>query len=150
MSIISTLIFDLSEVLIAGLIGIERPLAEKLRIPEEVVLSAFGGKQLEDLCRGEISEKRYLTTIVEQQQWDIPIHTLKILIRENLKRRVPGMIEVLKQLKPHCQLVLLSDNAQNGSTTFAPSTRFLKRSMHRSSPSRLAKSRRNPPLSTRS
>jgi HAD superfamily hydrolase (TIGR01509 family) len=108
---ITTLIFDLSEVLIAGLIGIEKPLEEKLRIPEEVVLSAFGGKLLEDLCRGKISEQRYLTTISEQHGWDIPIHALKTFIRNNLRRHVPGTVELLNQLKSQCQLVLLSDHA---------------------------------------
>jgi len=108
---ITTLIFDLSEVLIAGLIGIEKPLAEKLGIPEEVVLSAFGGKLLEDICRGKISEQHYLTTIREQQGWDIPIHALKTLIRNNLRRHIPGMVDVLQQLKPQCELVLLSDHA---------------------------------------
>jgi HAD superfamily hydrolase (TIGR01509 family) len=108
---ITTLIFDLSEVLIAGLIGIEKPLAEKLKISEEAVLSAFGGKLLEDICRGEISEQHYLTTIVEQQQWDIPLHVLKSVIRNNLRHRIPGMVKVLQQLKPQCQLILLSDHA---------------------------------------
>jgi hypothetical protein len=105
---ITTLIFDLSEVLIAGLIGIEKPLAEKLQTPEEVVLSAFGGKLLEDLCRGKISEKHYLTKIIELQGWNISIQTLKTLIRENLGRRIPGMVEILQQLKPQYQLILLS------------------------------------------
>jgi hypothetical protein len=86
--LITTLIFDLSEVLIAGLIGIEKPLAEQLRIPEEAVLPAFGGELLENLCRGKMSEDVYLTTIVEQQQWSISISTLKNTIRENLGRRV--------------------------------------------------------------
>jgi HAD superfamily hydrolase (TIGR01509 family) len=108
---ITTLIFDLSEVLIAGLIGIEKPLAEKLQTPEEVVLSAFGGKLLEDLCRGKISEKHYLTKIIELQGWNISIQTLKTLIRENLGRRIPGMVEILQQLKPQYQLILLSDHA---------------------------------------
>jgi len=75
------------------------------------VLSAFGGKLLEDLCRGTISEQRYLKAILEQQQWYIPIHTLKTLIRENLGRRIPGTVGLLQQLKPQCQLVLLSDHA---------------------------------------
>jgi len=108
---ITTLIFDLSEVLLAGLTGIERPLAEELQIPEEVVLSAIGGKLLENLCRGKISEQRYLTTICEQQVWDIPIHALKTLIRNNLRRHIPGTVDILQQLKPQCQLILLSDHA---------------------------------------
>ena len=44
-----TIIFDLSEVLISGLLGIERPLSEELQILEEKVLPAFGGGLLEAL-----------------------------------------------------------------------------------------------------
>jgi HAD superfamily hydrolase (TIGR01509 family) len=123
---VTTLIFDLSEVLIAGLIGIEKPLAKKLRIPEEIVLPAFGGKLLDELCRGKISEKHYLTTIVEQQEWNIPIQTLETLIRNNLMRRIPGMAEFLQQLKPQCQLVLLSDHALEWVETIHSIHPFLK------------------------
>jgi HAD superfamily hydrolase (TIGR01509 family) len=108
---IRTVIFDLSEVLIAGLVGIEGPLALQLRVPEDALLRAFGGKLLEDLCRGTISEGSYLAQIIERQGWDVSVSTLKRIIRQNLRQCVPGMEEILVRLAPKYELVLLSDHA---------------------------------------
>jgi len=108
---IRTLIFDLSEVLIAGLVGIEKPLSRKLGISEQSVLPAFAGDHLDAVLRGTISENAYLTRIVTQQGWNISISELKQTIRRNLHRRVPGMDPVLNTLATEHDLVLLSDNA---------------------------------------
>lgn len=108
---IRTIIFDLSEVLIAGLIGIEKPLSLRLKVPEEEVLAAFGGRLLEDLCRGELSEDAYLSQIVRTQRWEISTDRLKRVIRRNLERRVPGMEALVSELAGEYELVLLSDHA---------------------------------------
>jgi FMN phosphatase YigB (HAD superfamily) len=108
---VRTIIFDLSEVLIAGLIGIEQPLSEQLQVPEEEVLAAFGGRLLEDLCSGRVSEDSYLSQILKEQQWDISTGTLKHVIRRNLRRRVPGMAGLVSHLAAEYELVLLSDHA---------------------------------------
>lgn len=108
---IRTIIFDLSEVLIAGLIGIEKPLSLRLQVPEEEVLAAFGGRLLEDLCRGGLSEDAYLSQIVTTQRWEISTDTLKRVIRRNLQRRVFGMEALVSQLAGEYELVLLSDHA---------------------------------------
>lgn len=68
---IRTIIFDLSEVLIPGLIGIEEPLSVRLQVASEEVLAAFGGRLLEDLCRGNLSEDVYLSRIVRAERWEI-------------------------------------------------------------------------------
>ncbi|MGD9202251.1 MAG: hypothetical protein PVI26_11850 [Chitinispirillia bacterium] len=39
-----TIMFDLSEVLICGLIGIEKDLSQILNIPKDTILPQFGGK----------------------------------------------------------------------------------------------------------
>ena len=109
---IRTIIFDLSEVLIAGLVGIEKSLAPRLHLPEERVLMAFAGDSLQDLCRGRISEDVYLAAIIERQQWDVSADTLKQTIRQNLRCRVPGMEEILRQLAPRFGLILFSDHGQ--------------------------------------
>ena len=108
---IRTLIFDLSEVLIAGLVGIEKPLSKRLGIREALVLAAFGGDHLEDVLCGRITEATYLTQIVERQGWGISLDELQDVIRANLKRRVPGMGRVLNRLAAAYELVLLSDHA---------------------------------------
>jgi HAD superfamily hydrolase (TIGR01509 family) len=108
---IRTIIFDLSEVLIAGLIGIEKPLSAQLELAEEEILAAFSGPLLEDLCRGRLSEDAYLSRIVKAQQWRISLHTLKDVIRRNLRRRVPGMEALVSELAAEYELILLSDHA---------------------------------------
>lgn len=108
---IRTIVFDLSEVLIAGLLGIEKPLSEQLQVPDDKILAAFGGRLLEELCRGRISEDSYLAQIVEEQRWTISVDTVKRVIRQNLCHRVPGMVELLYSLEKEYDLVLISDHA---------------------------------------
>jgi HAD superfamily hydrolase (TIGR01509 family) len=106
-----TLIFDLSEVLIAGLLGIEKPLAVRLQLDPKVVLRAFAGQPLQDICCGRLSEDEYLTEIVRHQQWDLSLPSLKHIIRDNFHQCVPGMVELITQLAEHYELILLSDHA---------------------------------------
>jgi FMN phosphatase YigB (HAD superfamily) len=106
-----TLIFDLSEVLIAGLLGIEKPLASRLRIAKRAVRPAFTGQLLEELCCGRISEDEYLTRILARKRWRIAPAEVKRIIRENFHRRVPGMQRLIPRLARRYELVLLSDHA---------------------------------------
>lgn len=87
-----TLIFDLSEVLIAGLDCIEKPLASRLRADEQAVLAALGGQPLQDLFCGTMTEDKYLSVITRREQWDIAPEEIKLIIRENFRHRVPGMV----------------------------------------------------------
>lgn len=107
-----TIIFDLSEVLIAGLIGIERPLSARLELPQEKVLPAFAGSSLDALCCGRLTEDEYLGRITRQQGWKIGKSDLKEVIRNNLRQEVPGMKAVVRQLSNDVGLVLLSDHAR--------------------------------------
>lgn len=106
-----TLIFDLSEVLIAGLLGIEKPLAARLQIDQQSILPAFAGQLLEDLCCDRISEDQYLARILRQQQWNLPAPEVKRIIRDNFHQRVPGMEELVARLARQHDLILLSDHA---------------------------------------
>ena len=108
---IQTVIFDLSEVLIAGLLGIEVPLAQRLRVPTSTILPAFGGDLLEELCCARLTEDEYLERILARQGWGVSPEYLKTVIRRNFHRQVPGMQAVLDRLKPRYELVLLSDHA---------------------------------------
>ncbi len=108
---IRTLIFDLSEVLIAGLLGVEKGLAARLGLPEDAILTALGGELLRDLCRGRMSEETYLARAIERQGWDVSIDTLQRAIRQNLRRRVDGMEALVRHLARRYDLVLHSDHA---------------------------------------
>ena len=106
-----TIIFDLSEVLIAGLLGIEKPLAARLGLDEGPVLKAFGGELLRSLCCGHLTEEAYLAQVITSQKWDVPAGEIKALLRQNFQRKVPGMEEILAYLAGRYELVLLSDHA---------------------------------------
>ncbi len=109
---ITTLIFDLSEVLIAGLFGIEKPLAALLNVPEEQILPAFAGERLWSLCCGDLSEEEYLGQIIRQQQWRVDPGEVRRIIQQNFHRPVPGMAALLERLSGRYPLVLLSDHAR--------------------------------------
>lgn len=55
----TTLIFDLSEVLIAGLVGVEKILSSIMRVGRETILPAFAENGLHDLFCGKLSEDEY-------------------------------------------------------------------------------------------
>ena len=105
-------IFDLSEVLIMGLVGIEKPLSHLLDMPENEILPGFAGELLQKICRGEISEDYYLQEIVAKQNWQIEIEQLKRIIRENFHQEVEGTKEILSKLADKNEVILLSDHAR--------------------------------------
>ena len=106
------ILFDLSETIIAGLVGIEKPLALRLEMDALRILPAFGGELLCRLCRGELSEDEYLVLVLEQQGWKIPAEELKQVIRRNFHTPVPGMWELLSRLSARYDLALHSDHAR--------------------------------------
>jgi len=107
-----TIIFDLSEVLISGLVGIEKVLSRELALPEDKILPCFGGSWLEELLVGDISEETYLTRIVAREKWPIDVARLKAVIRGNFHHQVEGTIGLLMELAGRHCLALLSDNAR--------------------------------------
>jgi hypothetical protein len=107
----SALIFDLSEVLISGLVGIEKQLRHHVPASEDQILPCFGGPLLDELLLGNISEDTYLKAIVLREGWGTGVSRLKKAIRENFHNQVPGMLDVLAALAPDYELALLSDHA---------------------------------------
>jgi putative hydrolase of the HAD superfamily len=109
---LTTLIFDLSEVLIAGLLGAEKSVSAYLDIPEEQVLAAFNTPALQELFCGKWSENFFLAHLLHEHAWRISPELVKRMLRENFHRRDPGMVELVNQLSPNYELVLLSDHAR--------------------------------------
>ncbi|UCC65186.1 MAG: HAD-IA family hydrolase [Anaerolineae bacterium] len=109
---VRTIIFDLSEVLISGLVGIEKVLSRELALPEDEILPCFVGNWLEELLVGDISEETYLTRIVAREEWPIDVARLKAVIRSNFHHQVKGTIDLLMDLAGCHHLALLSDNAR--------------------------------------
>jgi len=105
------IIFDLSEVLIMGLLGIEKNLQTEINISCENILNCFNGSLLEEILSGKISEDEYLNKVVKRNNWEISTDKLKFFIRENFKNEIPGSIQIMKRLSENFKLVLLSDHA---------------------------------------
>lgn len=77
------MLFDLSEVLIAGLLGVEQTLALPLQVQPASVLSALSSDLLDQLWRAEFTEAQYLQDAITNAGWKISIGAINSAIREN-------------------------------------------------------------------
>jgi FMN phosphatase YigB (HAD superfamily) len=105
------IIFDLSEVLIAGLVGIEKELSPALGVPQDRILPCFRGSLFQELLVGNVSEATYLEHVIARGGWRIDVAGLQAAIRRNFHNEVPGSVEILMRLAVDHRLVLLSDHA---------------------------------------
>ncbi len=112
MSDYKTIIFDLSEVLIYGLLYVEKELIRDYGIPSESLFKAFGGENMLAYFCGRIGEDEYIRRVIETNGWTIEPSEIKKVVRRNFIVRLPGMQPVLEALKPHYELVLLSDHGR--------------------------------------
>jgi FMN phosphatase YigB (HAD superfamily) len=141
---IRCIIFDLSEVLIAGLVGIEKVLSNELPIPEEEILPCFGGAPFEELLVGNISEDTYLRHIAAREKWDVSVARLKAVIRDNFHHEVEGSLSILTGLASRYRLALLSDHAREWIAYIQSIHPFLKIFQHTFFSYELKKTKRDP------
>lgn len=106
------IIFDLSEVLIHGLVGIEDIISREQQLPIHTILPSFGGDFLENLCLGNITEDEYLLSIIKEQDWNFKVSYLKKIIRNNFHNKIDGSEEILMALSKRFRIILLTDHAR--------------------------------------
>jgi hypothetical protein len=104
-------VFDLSEVLISGLVGVEVALAPALRLSPHETLALFGGDHLQGYCRGEMTEEDYLAAVIRQAP-SLQVNDVKSAIRRNFAAVVPGVRELAAELAARHRVVLLSDHGR--------------------------------------
>ncbi|MBN1660553.1 MAG: HAD-IA family hydrolase [Anaerolineae bacterium] len=109
---IQTIIFDLAEVLVSGMHGVERPLARRLGIAEEGLLRELGGEVFLGLMRGQVTEDDYLAWAIETYGWDIAPDELKQMVRDNFCHPVPGTAALVEELAGRYELALLTDHGR--------------------------------------
>ncbi len=109
---IKYIIFDLSEVLISGLLGVEKTLAEKIPESEDKIMKSLCGEWFNEYMVGNITEDLYLTEIVKKENWEIGIEDLKKDIRNNFHNEVDGMPSLLEKLAEKYKLILHSDHSK--------------------------------------
>jgi HAD superfamily hydrolase (TIGR01509 family) len=122
---IQYIIFDLSEVLIHGLVRFEESIAREIGVTPQTSAAAFGGPHLRALLEGSISEDHYLAEVIEKNAWSITPDRLKTLIRQNFNATLPGTLEIARQLSHTYQLVLLSDHAREWADYIIATHKFL-------------------------
>jgi FMN phosphatase YigB (HAD superfamily) len=110
---ISVIIFDLAEVILSGLLGVEEKISRKLNMEATEILNKLNNEHLIKLFKGKISEDEYWNLVLKETSWNVDIDLLKKLIRENF-REIEGTRAILIRLKNNnnIKLGLLSVHAK--------------------------------------
>jgi putative hydrolase of the HAD superfamily len=110
--VIKIIIFDLSDVLITGLTGIEERLQVHLSAPKDEILRQFRSNTMLDFLLGYCSEEEYLQKLKLEHGWELSVEEIKKIIREHFKKVIPGTEEIVTSLSNHYSLFLLSDHGR--------------------------------------
>jgi HAD superfamily hydrolase (TIGR01549 family) len=108
--LIKNFIFDLSEVLIKGIIGIGDKLTPHINQPAEVIDKSFWGTNLRELFIKNISEEEYLDNILKPNNWNVSHIILHEIIRKNFHFTYDENISLLNELSNKYPIYLLSDH----------------------------------------
>ena len=109
--VITSIVVDLSEVLLTGIWGIDKALSKKLGIEQVAVANAVYGSNLDTLLRGEITELSYWHEILRQTQWGITPNELMGYARNNFTE-IEGTRGLIRRLHTNYNLGLLSNHAK--------------------------------------
>jgi hypothetical protein len=102
----STIIFDSSEILIAGFVGIENEFSTILGIHKDKILEEIYSPAIHEFFRGKITEQFYLYRLIKLNTWSrIAPDEQKVIVRMNFSKRKPGMKRIIRRLSRHCELV---------------------------------------------
>ncbi len=123
---IRTLIFDLSEVLIAGFVGIDQAIADHVGASPDQIMPMLDLELLFPLFRGHVTEEMFIERMTRRLNHGVTKTEIKQLIRQNFHQRVPGMESLLNRLSGY-ELVLLSDHAREWVAYIHDVHPFLKR-----------------------
>lgn len=105
---INTIIFDLSDVYLHGIVGTEKHIRSKIKISDADLLVY----ELDQLLLGKITEDEYWNLISKKNSWEIPIDDLKNAVRKNFQE-IKGTRKIIEKLKQNgYKLGLLSNHAK--------------------------------------
>ena len=107
---IKNIIFDLSEVLIKGIIGIGDKLTPYINEPADAIDKTFWGPNLRELFIKNITEDEYLDNILIPNRWNVNHSLLKEIIRNNFHFTYDKNISLLNELSNKYPIYLLSDH----------------------------------------
>jgi epoxide hydrolase-like predicted phosphatase len=105
---ITTIIFDLSEVYLYGMYQFERHLAPKLNLTREDSKRIFDIPELKEFFNGRLTEEEYFIKAIEKSKIDVSVDLLKKAVRKNFQE-IEGTREIIEKLsKNGYKLGLLS------------------------------------------
>lgn len=104
---ITTIIFDLGETYINGMMGVEHLLEPILNLKAKDIYPKLHTGDLTSLFHGEITEKEYLKKAINENNWKIGLNQFKKLIRNNFYE-IEGVRDIIKELKPNYKLGIIS------------------------------------------
>jgi 2-haloacid dehalogenase len=107
----AVIVFDLSEVLIRGLIGVESSLAAAAGLPAEEVRALLCGDHQHRYFCGTISEEDYLDAVLRGAP-GLSREALRAAVRENFRGVIPGTRALAERLAATHRVVLLSDHGR--------------------------------------
>ncbi len=108
---ISTIIFDLSEVLLSGMYGSEAKIGQLIGKPVSPDY-LYIQKETWDFFHGKITEDTYWQLIIERSGWELSIPTLKELVRSQMNE-IAGTRKIIEKLRAKgYKLGLLSVHAK--------------------------------------
>ena len=102
----------MSEVILTGVLGTERKIAELLKLRYEEVYPAFYNNAFQQLLIGKVTENEYLCNIVGDNSWPLSVENLKQIIRNNFQE-IDNTKYIIQNLilNSHLKRGLLSDHA---------------------------------------
>ncbi len=109
---IRIILFDLSDVLVIGLTGIELKLQPYLHRTGDEILEQFRSEAMRDFLLGYCSEDEYLQQLKQSFGWEPSIDQLKLIIRQHFRTAIPGTREIVESLARRYPLYLLSDHGR--------------------------------------
>ncbi len=109
---ITTIIFDLAEVILRGFYGVEHIIAKEVVLPPDVVKQQTKGPEFRPLMEGRITEEEFWDGMRKRNNWPVDTAFLKQAIRDNFGE-IAGTRAIIERLKAKgYRLGLLSDHAR--------------------------------------
>jgi putative hydrolase of the HAD superfamily len=109
---VDTVIFDLADVCVRGLKGLEYVLSACTGIDPDKLSEALRGERLNAVFEGRISEHDYLKGVLKDINLKVPLFFIKPIIRRNF-REVRGTKYIIEGLKSNgYRIGLLSDHVK--------------------------------------
>jgi len=105
------IIFDLSEVLLTGFIGVDEKISTILDIRRRDVLSVIYNNDFNILMEGKISEIEFWNRVIALGGWNISVDLLSNITRNNFKE-IAGVRDLIIKLKKKYQIGLLSNHSR--------------------------------------